>query len=70
MKKFANSCTGAHIAGHLTQIGVCQFAPNGPILKIYNYFFVQNPNLNGFSFKKIIANSCILGPILWAVLNN
>ena len=50
MKTIANSCTwGPHIAGHLEKMGVCQLAPNGPIINIVNNFFIQNPKLKGVS---------------------
>ena len=42
---------------------------NSPILKFFEQFPTQNPNSKGGRSKKI-ANSCIWGPILRAVLKN
>ena len=55
MKKIANSLFGATNCRNK--------------LKIFQSYIVQNPNSKGVSFMKKNANSCILGPILWAVLD-
>ena len=49
---------GPHIAGHLGQMGVCQLAPNGPILKF----------LNNFIFK--IQSPCLRTGQIWADPNS
>ena len=45
--------------------GVCQSAHNGPIWKIS----CTKSKLKGGQFTEKNANSCILGPIFWAVLD-
>ena len=59
--------------GHFGHIGGGGGLPNGPELsdfEIYEQFPTQNPNSKGVRFMKKIANSCIKGPILGAVLKN
>ena len=50
--------------------GVCQSAQNGPFWKFFNHIFYKIQIERGSVLCKKIANSCIWGPILWAVLKN
>ena len=58
---------GNYIQGYLHDIHIedciCDQFPHD-----FSTNLIQNPNLKGVSFKKKIANSCIWGPILWAIL--
>ena len=71
MKKIANSCIwGPILWAVLDILGGLPIGPELSNFKIFELFPTQNPNSKGVRFMKKIANSCILGPILRAVLKN
>ena len=53
-----------------TYWGGLPIGPQSTDLKNFELFYTQNPNSKGVRFMKKIANSCIWGPILRAVLKN
>ena len=71
MKKIANSCIwGPILRAVLDILGGLPIGPELSNFKIFELFSSQNPNSKGVRFMKKIANSCIWGPILRAVLKN
>ena len=68
-EKIANSLFGAPNCRPFGEIGGLPIGPKWTNSKIFQSYIVQNPNWKGDSLMKKIANSCIWGPILWAVLD-
>ena len=69
MKKIANSLFGAPNCRPFGDVGGLPIGPKWTNLKIFQSYIEQNQNWKGVCFMKKIANSCIWGPILWAVLD-
>ena len=70
-EKNANSCIlGPILWAVLDILGGLPIGPQSTDLKNFEQFPTQNPNSNGVCFMQKIANSCIWGPILRAVLKN
>ena len=62
-------CLGSHFGGRFEKWGVCQSAQNGQMKKNSTFSYTKSELKGSLFYEKKIANSCIWGPTVQAILD-